>query len=89
MALNISKQIDSRPKSGALSQTFMQKHKITVNEPVQTHFSVQGVQVYSADEIKPMKVREDRLLVEKDGTFIQPTAYKIDDQIDFGDRPNT
>jgi len=45
MALNISKQIDSRPKSGALSQTFMQKHKITVNERPDTFFSLGGTSV--------------------------------------------
>jgi methionine-rich copper-binding protein CopC len=61
MALNISKQIDSKPKNGSLTQDFMQKHKITVNEPVQTHFSVEGVQTYSADEIKAMKIRADRV----------------------------
>jgi len=87
MALNISKKVDSRPKSGAFSQDFMQKHKITVNEPVQAHFSVEGVQTYSADEIKAMKARADRVNAEKDGTFIKPTAYKIDDEIDFGDGP--
>jgi hypothetical protein len=34
-----------------------------------------------------MKARADRVNAEKDGTFIQPTAYKIDDEIDFGDGP--
>jgi hypothetical protein len=27
----------------------MQKHKITVNEPSQAHFSVEGVQAYSPE----------------------------------------
>jgi len=34
-----------------MTQDFMNKNKITVNEPTQTHFSVEGVQAYSPAEI--------------------------------------
>jgi hypothetical protein len=39
----------------------MQKYKITVNEPSQAHFSVEGVQAYSPEEIAALKVREERV----------------------------
>jgi hypothetical protein len=47
MALNIATKIEKNSKARALSKEFMLKHHITVNEPTQTHFSVEGVQTYS------------------------------------------
>jgi hypothetical protein len=83
MTLNLGKQANSQSKTHLLSQNFMQKHKITLNEPAQTHFSVEGVQAYSPDEIKAMKTRAERVNAQKEGIFLHPTAYKIDEEIQY------
>lgn len=83
MTLNLGKQANSQSKTQLISQDFMQKHKITLNEPAQTHFSVEGVQAYSPDEIKAMKARAERVNAQKEGTFLNPTAYKIDEDIQY------
>lgn len=69
----------------------MQKHKITVNEPSQTHFSVEGVQAYSPEEIAALKKRAERVNAnaQMDGEYIKVQAYKIDDELECCDRPPT
>ncbi len=47
MALNIRTAIEKKTSSNTMSQNFMAKNHITVNEPAQAHFSVEGVQTYS------------------------------------------
>ena len=54
MALNIATPIEKTSYSLSLTQQFKNKHNITVNEPTQSHFSVEGVQTYTAEQIKAM-----------------------------------
>lgn len=61
MALNIRTAIEKKTSSNTMSQNFMAKNHITVNEPSQAHFSVEGVQTYSPEEIRALKIREDRV----------------------------
>lgn len=74
-----------------MQSDFMQRHKITVNQPSQTHFSVEGVQAYSPEEISALKAREERVNAntQKEGEFVKVQAYKIDEEIEYGDRPPT
>ena len=48
MALNISKAIDNKTVTHGPSQQLRKQYNITVNEPTQSHFSVEGVQTYSS-----------------------------------------
>lgn len=34
---------------------FLKQNKISVNKPVQTHYTVEGVQAYSPEEIKAIR----------------------------------
>lgn len=57
MILNINKCASQKQTQNNLlsTQTFLQKNKITVNEVSQTHYTVEGVQAYSPEEIKALK----------------------------------
>jgi hypothetical protein len=80
MALNIRTQIEKKPSANTMTHDFMLKHHITLNEPTQNHFSVEGVQTYSPEEIKAIKLREEKTLsaAQKDGTYIPVQNYKIE-----------
>ena len=39
------------------SAGFQSKNKISINNPVQTHISIEGVQAYTPEEIQAMKIR--------------------------------
>lgn len=58
------------------------KYNITVNEPQQTHFSVEGVQTYSEAEIKAMKNRQESKM-QREGEFAKIKTYAVDDKIEF------
>lgn len=60
---------------------FMAKHKISINNPVQTHYTVEGVQSYAPAELKAIKEREDRLMQGKDGTYVPLKVVLLSDQI--------
>ncbi len=57
MILNLNRHQGQKPVQGSLlaSQQFLNKNKITVNEVSQAHYTVEGVQMYSAGEIKALK----------------------------------
>ena len=57
--LNFLKQNQPLIATLGLAQN-LSKHKITVNEPRKTHFSVEGVQSYAPTEIRALKEKEDR-----------------------------
>lgn len=63
MAINLGKLHAHKTTVSSMyaSSGFLSKNKITVNEPVQTHFSVEGVQAYSPEEIEAMKNRQERV----------------------------
>ncbi len=50
MILNLNKLNVEKTVQGNLlsSQSFLQKNKITVNEVAHSHYTVEGVQMYSA-----------------------------------------
>lgn len=49
------------------------------NEPVQTHFSAEGVQVYSLADIEAMKLMAERKLKNMpEGEFVKPKEYRAD-----------
>jgi hypothetical protein len=83
MALNISKAVDHKTITHGPSQNLRKQFNITINEPTQTHFSVEGVQTYSPEEIKAMKLREDRVATaaHKDGEFVKVKTYAVDQNI--------
>lgn len=83
MALNIATSVEKRATTFALTQEFRNKYNITVNEPAQTHFSVEGVQTYSPEEIKAMAARAGRVSdkAQKEGGYLPLQAYKLDNEI--------
>ena len=74
MALNLAKQIEKRPTALAVSDQMRSKYNITVNEPSQTHFSVEGVQTYSAPEIEALRKRQEAKM-QREGEFAKIKAY--------------
>jgi hypothetical protein len=58
MAVNLNKlQTQKNNFNNTFSSAFLVKNNIVVNEPVQTHFSVEGVQSYAPEELKAMRDR--------------------------------
>lgn len=90
MAINLRKEVGQKSTVGQLKSEFKTQHKITVNEPAQTHFSVEGVQAYSPEEIAALKARGERVSAnaQKDGEYVKAQAYRMDEEIEF-DRPAT
>lgn len=68
------------------SADFLHKNKIVVNNPKQTHFSVEGVQSYTADEVKALKFRADRNMENKEGTFAPMKTFLLSEQV-FDEEP--
>jgi hypothetical protein len=66
----------------------MAKHKITINNPRQTHYTVEGVQAYSPEEIAAMREREERTMASKDGIYAPVTvvllSYKLGEPEETG-----
>ena len=61
------------------SAGFQQKNKIVVNNPAQTHVTIEGVQAYTHHDLKAMKERQDRLMDRKEGNYVEVKTCQLAD----------
>ena len=83
MALNIAKPAENRVTTHGPSQNLKNMFNITINEPTQTHFSVEGVQSYTVEQVKAMKIRQEKATANREGEFITIVTYEVDSQMEF------
>lgn len=73
MTTNLGKEITHHTKKD------YSKFNMVRNEPVQTHFSAEGVQIYSLADIQALKMIAERKMQKlPEGEFVKPKEYRVD-----------